>query len=175
MRTSGPTDSPIYPGLGGGRMPFWAADRLSDDELRDAIAFVLSNDPAPGADAGPGEPDGGTSECAATHPRVGQTATLVTRFHGVSGTARIVDDCTVLLEDFDYDGGGIDVRIYGGVDGNFDDGFAMTGDLVRAGGYSGDTITATLPDGYSLDDLDGVSVWCVAVGQSFGDAQFPAP
>ena len=30
--TSGAIDSSVYEGLTGGRMPFWAADRLSDAE-----------------------------------------------------------------------------------------------------------------------------------------------
>ena len=42
VRTSGPTRSPFYGGLTGGAMPFWSAERLSDDELRDIIAFLLS-------------------------------------------------------------------------------------------------------------------------------------
>ncbi len=174
VRHSGAEDSSTYPGLTGGRMPFWSADRLSDAELRDLIAFVLSNDPTPtGPDAGSGD-DGGQS-CGATHPRVGQTADLVTRYHGVTGRATIVDDCSIRIDMFSYDGTGIDVRIYSGVDGDFGDGFAMTDDLLKSGGYSNDTITAHLPDGKTLDDLDSISVWCVSVGISFGEAHFPSP
>jgi cytochrome c len=40
IRRAGPADSPHYEGLLGGRMPFWAADRLGDDELRDILAFL---------------------------------------------------------------------------------------------------------------------------------------
>ncbi|MEM9462360.1 MAG: c-type cytochrome, partial [Myxococcota bacterium] len=40
VRTSGRTQSEVYNGLTGGVMPFWAADRLSDDELRDLIAWL---------------------------------------------------------------------------------------------------------------------------------------
>lgn len=177
VRKSGDQNSPTYPNLEGGRMPFWGADRLSDDELRDVIAFVLSNEPMPmGPDAGTtGEVDAGPSNCGTSHPRVGQTATFTTLFHGVSGTARIIDDCTIVLEMFDYDGNGIDVRVYGGIGGNYADGFAMTDDLLRPGGYSNTTITAKVPAGKTLDDLDGVSIWCVTVGANFGDARFPAP
>ncbi len=177
VRKSGQEDSPTYPNLSGGRMPFWGADRLSDDELRDVIAFVQSNDPTPMTpDAGVGNnADAGPSNCGTSHPRVGQTAQLTTIFHGVSGTATIVDDCTIRFDMFNYDGLGIDVRIYGGLGGNYTNGFAMTDDLLLPGGYNNATITATVPPGKTLDDLDGVSVWCVTVGQNFGDATFPAP
>ena len=42
-------------------------------------------------------------------------AELEEYFHDVSGTAEIVDDCTVIIHDFTYDGTGLDVRIYGGI------------------------------------------------------------
>lgn len=175
VRRSGLADSPTYPGLTGGRMPFWGGDRLSDDELVDIVAFVLSNEPdTPGGpDAGPSGPDAGPSNCGATHARVGQTADFETFYHGVMGTATIVDDCTIRIEMFEYDGTGIDVRIYGGQGGNFTAGFAMSDDLLRPGGYNGETLTATVPAGRSLDDLDGISVWCVDVSISFGTATFP--
>lgn len=171
IRTSGLTDSAIYDGLTGGRMPFWASDRLSDQELLDVVAFVDQNDPnVEPPTSGTGGPP--ARVCGSTHPLVGQTATLSTRSHGVSGTARVVDDCTIEIDDFVYDGNGIDVRVYGGRGGDYDAGFAMSGDLLRRGGYEGETVQANLPEGLTLDDLDGVSIWCVAVGTSFGDGTF---
>jgi mono/diheme cytochrome c family protein len=175
VRTSGDDDSPIYPGLTGGRMPFWAADRLSDDELRDVVAYVHDSDRGDAPDAGTGTGTDGGRECAATHARVGQVAELTTRFHGVRGTARIADDCTVVIEMFGFDGQGVDVRVYGATGANYETGFSMSDDLRRAGGYSNDTITATLPVGRTLDDVDGISIWCVPVGASFGDGLFSAP
>jgi mono/diheme cytochrome c family protein len=174
VRTSGSSQSAVYPNLTGGRMPFWARDRLSDDELRDVIAFAVSNEPDPDPpDAGPsgGDPDAG-DDCGTTHPLVGQSAELSNQFHGVSGTATVIDDCTIEITSFNYDGGGIDVRVYGGLGGNYTAGFAMTDDLLRAGGYSDETIIARLPDSKTFDDLDGISIWCVAVGQSFGEAKY---
>jgi mono/diheme cytochrome c family protein len=186
VRTSGVEDSPTYDGLTGGRMPFWGADRLSDEELRDVIAYVhdRSRDNRTVPDAGMGSGDGGTGgrECDADHPMVGATADLTTRAHGVMGTARIVDNCTVVIDNFTYDGGGIDVRIYGASaeaasERNYEQGFSMSGNLVRSTGYEGETLRLTLPeevDGQpiTLDDLGGVSVWCVDVGVSFGDGVF---
>ncbi len=173
VRSSGRTDSSVYQGLTGGIMPFWAADRLSDDELLDLIAFVLGND---GGGGGGGQM-GGLRECDATHPKIGQVATLSTFAHQVSGTAVIVDDCTIRVDDFVFDGAGIDVRFYSGHGGNYVNGFSMSEeDLRRPQGYDGsETVYAQLPEGRTLDELDGISVWCVPVSQSFGDGLFQDP
>lgn len=173
IRTSGLRDSEIYEGLTGGRMPFWSADRVSDTELLDLVAFVL------GVDGGEGG-EGATAnlrDCDATHPNIGQVAELSTFAHRVSGTAVIVDDCTIRIDDFVFDGGGIDVRFYSGLEGNYVDGFSMSEtDLRRPGGYDGTEIVyAQLPEGRTLDELDGISVWCVPVAQSFGDGLFQDP
>jgi mono/diheme cytochrome c family protein len=173
VRTSGRTDSGVYGGLTGGVMPFWGADRLSDDELLDVVAFVhdvsLGMLPGGGGPVETGPPPGG---CDVTHPRVGQAAVLSRRFHDVGGTARIVDDCTIVIEDFTFDSRGIDVRVYGGLGGDYDRGFAIGDDLIRDRPYTGETLTVRLPADRTLDDLDGVSIWCVPVGVSFGDGLF---
>jgi mono/diheme cytochrome c family protein len=173
IRTSGATNSEVYDGLTGGRMPFWAADRLADDELRDLVAFVLSNDGGGGGNGQMGE----LRECDATHPKIGQEAMLSTFAHRVSGTAVIVDDCTVRVDDFVYDGAGVDVRFYGGLGGEYRTGFSMSEkDLRRPEGYDGtEPVYAQLPEGRTLDDLDGISVWCVPVAASFGDGLFQGP
>lgn len=179
VRTSGRADSDVYEGLAGGIMPFWGADRLSDDELRNLAAFVASSDPAPepqpNPDPGP-DPGPEPSDCDATHPRVGWTTELSMLFHDVAGTATIVDDCTIVVEDFFFDGNGIDVQMYAATDGNYTQGFSISGQLYNfPTGYHGDTLTLTLPEGPTLDEVDGISVWCVAVGVSFGDGLFAAP
>jgi hypothetical protein len=106
--------------------------------------------------------------------KIGQTASLRRFFHDVAGTATIVDDCTVEITGFSFDGGGIDVRIYAGNDGNFfqsQGGFALSEDLVGIA-YNENTLRLTVPEGRSLDDFDSISVWCVAVGISFGTGFF---
>lgn len=111
--------------------------------------------------------------CPATHPRLGQSAVLTTRFHGVRGTARIVDDCTIVIENFAYDGGGLDVRVYAGdAAGSFAGGRALSNDLRRAGGYANETLTVKLPVGVTLDDVGSLSIWCVPASMSFGDGVF---
>ena len=174
IRTSGRSDSAVYDGLTGGVMPFWAADRLSDDEVRDLVAWIESTG-APGpSDDGPPNPDNGRG-CGVTHPFVGATAELQGNSHGVAGTARIVDDCTIEITNFVFDGGGIDVRVYGGLDGDYDAGFAIGPDLTRSGGWNSETLTVQLDEGRTLDDLDGISIWCVPVGVDFGSGFFNLP
>ena len=170
VRTSGNPSSQVYPGLTGGAMPFWSTDRLSDSELIDVLAFVESNDPRDGGGGGGGTP---LRECDSTHEKIGQTAELTPFAHGVGGTATIVDDCTIEVTSFDFDGQGINVRFYSGLGGDFDSGFSMSEmDLRRNPGYADETVFAQLPDGRTLDELDAISVWCVPVGVSFGDGQF---
>jgi mono/diheme cytochrome c family protein len=168
VRLSGDRDSAIYFGLTGGRMPFWSADRISDDELRDVIAYVIGTDGST-SDGDDPPPVADQRSCEATHAKVGQVAELTPIFHGVSGLATVVDDCTIEITNFNYDGQGIVVEIYAGLDGDFGDGFSVSDNLVRAGGYSNDTLRVQLPEDKTLDDLDSLSVWCVAVGVSFGD------
>lgn len=170
IRTSGLETSPVYDGLTGGRMPFWGADRLTDTEVRDLAAYVNASEP-PAQGGGNGGGGGETRVCESTHPSIGRTATLATHAHGVRGTARIVDDCTIVFEDFSYDGGGIDVRVYGALGGNYDAGFAFSENLLGTP-YASGTLTVHLPVDKTLDDLDGVSIWCVAASFSFGDGLF---
>lgn len=170
VRTSGQMDSPVYDGLTGGQMPFWGADRLSDDELRDLVAFISTSEAVePGNNGAAVEVE--VPDCPSTHDKVGQTAQLTTRLHGVTGTVRVANDCAIVIEDFVFDGAGIDVRIYGGADLDFREGIIMSENLVNSPvGYDGVTLVGVLPEGTTLDDLGAVSIWCVPVGLSFGDA-----
>lgn len=174
VRTSGRPNSAAYEGLTGGVMPFWGANRLSDGELLDIVSFVSSgvdsevamgmDDPVVTSDTG----------CTISNPRVGQQAQFNEIFHDVAGTATIIDDCTIEITDFVFDGGGINVQFYLGQGGDFREsrgGFSASGNLVGIS-YSGNTLRITLPAGRSLDDFDSISVWCVPVGVSFGTGFF---
>ena len=152
-------------------MPFWSADRLSDDELLDIIAYLESGDVDPVNTGNNGGSDAGSSGCTSNHVNVGLSANLTSRFHNVSGVATIVDDCTIRLTQFSYDGGGIDVHIYAGTDLQFlpsAGGFSLKSGLLGTA-YDNGTLVVTLPEGVTLDDFDSISIWCVPVGQSFGD------
>jgi hypothetical protein len=174
VRLSGRTDSAVYPGLTGGVMPFWSEDRLSDPELRDLIAWL----PTTQMDTPNKEPvgrdisvTGAQQACGSTHPLVGKKATLSTFSHQVTGTVEVVDDCTLRFTGFRYDGGGIDVRIYGGRNGQYRGGPTLSRDILGSR-FNVETVTLRLPPTVTLSDFDGLSVWCVAVGVSFGDGLF---
>ena len=106
---------------------------------------------------------------------VGQQAMLEGRsVYGVDGLATIVDDCTIRIDNFSYNGGGIVVEFYAGLDGEYSassGGFSLSEDL-RGTRFSGETVTLTLPEDTSLDDFNGLSVWCVTAGIDFGSGLF---
>ena len=174
VRLSGPVDHDIYVGDSvRGVMPFWAIDRISNEDLEDVIAFIISTgnvDPDPEPTPEPTPPPIAPG-CTSTHPKIGQTAELSTVAHNVMGTATIVDDCTIRLDNFSFDGGGIDIRVYGGNGEFFNTGFSMSENLFDMV-FNNDTLTVTLPDGKTLDDLDRISIWCLPVRFSFGDGIF---
>jgi mono/diheme cytochrome c family protein len=202
IRNSGSKKSAVYGELTGGVMPFWAKDRLDDDEVRDLVAFLRDGAPI---DAGtlPEEPDAGVpadagaaidtgmvprdagrdgtevappvSGCGKTHPRVGWVADLgINTGEGqVSGFVTMVDDCTLELTNFSYDGEGIEVRVFGSKVKNFRPGFTIGPDIVGKR-FTKATWRVTLPVGKTLDDLDWVSIWCVKARADFGSGPFLA-
>lgn len=110
------------------------------------------------------------SSCASDDPRVGTEVDLEGRAHGVSGLVAIVDDCTLELRDFHFDGGGLDVRAIGSLAGDFENGSVLSNDLRRSGGYDGETVRLPLPVGITLDDVQQLSIWCVPAAADFGSA-----
>jgi hypothetical protein len=85
----------------------------------------------------------------------------------------MIDNCTLELTGFVFDGRGIVVQAYTGVDGNFfgNGVHAISANLVGPA-FNNATLQFSLPDGVSLDDFNSFSIWCVAVGVSFGDGIF---
>ncbi|EWH08389.1 hypothetical protein DS2_17647 [Catenovulum agarivorans DS-2] len=108
------------------------------------------------------------------HPSVGQTMVFSNLAHDVSGSAQIVDNCTIRVSAFNYDGGGPAVYFYGGIDGDYrDDGAGfILGEKLNGTVYSGDTIEVTLESATQLDKMNGLSVWCADFNVSFGDGLF---
>jgi hypothetical protein len=108
--------------------------------------------------------------------QVGDFAELMTRSHGVSGTLTVTDDRTLTLTNFNYDGRGRDVRVLLAKDGDYRNGILVGPQLLRPDQpYVDEMLTITLPEGLSLSDFNSVSIWCVAVGSSFGDGMFHTP
>jgi Electron transfer DM13 len=120
--------------------------------------------PAPAAPA---------AACTKTSAKIGQVANLSTRSHGVKGQAKIVDDCTIEISNFSYDGGGLSkVFVYGAKGGNYVAGFPI-GPNLKGTVFSNQTLRVTLQAG-DLDKLDGISIWCTDANANFGDGTFAA-
>jgi len=113
------------------------------------------------------------SFCPKTHTKIGHSGYFSTLAHGVSGKATIIDDCTIEITEFSYDGGGPDVYFYGAVDHQYsgDNAFAL-GPQLNGQQYENASITLRLPTGRSLNDLTGLSVWCVDFNANFGEMTF---
>lgn len=111
---------------------------------------------------------------AATHPAVGTVSEFSSFAHQVSGTLTIIDDRTLEISNFNYDGGGPSVYFYTGTDGEYrgSAGGQLIGSLLNGRTYTNETVRVALPDGLTLDDFNGVSVWCDIFSFNFGDAQF---
>jgi len=118
-------------------------------------------------------PAPGQTGCAADDPRVGMTAVIEGISHGVSGTARIVGNCTIVIEHFYYDGVGVDPRVVGSK-ANGSEMVILSDNLVRLGGYEDETLIVTLPEGITLDEVERIGISCVPFGLqfNFGDGTF---
>lgn len=115
-----------------------------------------------------------TTACTQSNPKVGTIANLQTRSHAVSGQAKVLDDCTIEIVNFNYDGGGLpDVFVYGATAGAYASGFAIGPNLFGEVKTNA-TLILKLKDG-DLDKLDGISIWCVRAAVSFGDGRFAPP
>lgn len=113
--------------------------------------------------------------CTEDHAMVGWVASLTTNSHNVSGQATIVDDCTIRIDNFNYDGGGLpDVFVYAGLNGDYAAGFAVSDNLYGMS-HTDETLTLTLPQIRTMDDLNGISVWCVQARVDFGSGMFAPP
>jgi len=107
-----------------------------------------------------------------TSPKIGQTATFITRFHNVSGTATILDSETIRVTDFNYDATGLLVYMIISPNSNFAPYTAISGDLIRDTPYVNETLDFSIPPETNLDDIQYISVWCVDINRSFGDGSF---
>lgn len=106
-------------------------------------------------------------------PKVGFTGGFSTLAHYVSGNASIVDDCTIVIENFTYDGGGPEVYVYAGIDHDYQSASAfaisnkLNGIIVDS-----ETLVLKLPVGKTLDHFNGLSIWCVDFNANFGQLEF---
>jgi len=113
------------------------------------------------------------SSCTKEHEKIGHTGFFSTFAHNVSGKATVIDDCTIEISQFSYDGGGPDVYFYGAIDHEYTsvDAFPM-GQKLDGKTYDNARIFIKLPQNKSLDDLNGLSVWCTEFQANFGQVEF---
>ncbi len=110
-----------------------------------------------------------------TYAQAGQPS-LSTLQHGVGGTAEIVDERTIVLRNFNYDGGGPQVYAYlatTNTNAAIESGQVTVQQLNRAGvPYVNETITVTLPASATLDGYTTISIWCADFKVNFGSGVF---
>ena len=133
-----------------------------------------SNPTTDGSETSGGQPDAPSANNPATHPLVGTSAEFSNFAHGIEGTLTFLDDRTFEVSNFSYDGGGPSVYFYLGTDGDYSSPGVgrLVGPRLNGRPYNSETITVTLPDDITLDDFNGVSVWCDIFFANFGDATF---
>ena len=115
------------------------------------------------------------ADCTVESAAVGTRFTLNELAHDTRGELVVVDDTTLAVEGFFFDGGGIDVRavVAPSRAALRDDAARVTlsEDLRRPGGYSDARLSFPLPDGLTVDDVGAFSIWCVPFGASFADVE----
>jgi hypothetical protein len=111
------------------------------------------------------------------YPRAGWHAELTTYSHAVAGTVTILDEDTIRLDPFYYDGGGISVYVYLAAEETNESfkGGLQAGPQLLGMVFDGGSLTVDLPEGATLDGYHAVSIWCVAAGANFGSGTFVCP
>jgi len=120
---------------------------------------------------------------------VGSLSTLA---HGVSGDLYAVDESTLMLKNFNYDGAGPDAFFWVGTEGNPKNPIDEAKTAILAHPFkdihyeyrneaapilkaaSDETITLTLPPTLKVSDLKWLSVWCRLYSVDFGNLMIPA-
>lgn len=115
-----------------------------------------------------------------TSPQVGWQAAFGPGSHMSSGIATIIDENTIQIDDFIYDGGGIVVYFYLGeteTSTAFSNGLPIGKDLFGMS-FDGtqEPLVIDLPGEETLEGWNAISLWCVAAGVSFASGTFaPVP
>jgi len=96
-----------------------------------------------------------------------------TKVHGVQGDVFAVDESTVFIKKFYYDGDGPDAYFWAGTSTDLPDenGFIIPdekGSTKPLAKYIGQNLVLRLPEGKTLRDLTYISVWCRKVSANFG-------
>merc|ERR1711915_830874 len=120
--------------------------------------------------------------------KIGDIKTL---HHAVSGEVYALDDKTLMVQNFNYDGAGPDAFFWVGVDGTpaetTEETTAILAHPFQGVHYkyrdesapvlkaaSNEAVTLILPEGMKVSDLKWLSVWCRRFTVDFGNVMFPA-
>ena len=149
-------------------------DTMGAVEHLQETLFIEGIDERPEAPLPPENIAPPSTDNTSTHPLVGTSAEFSNIAHDISGTLTVIDDRTLEVSDFTYDGFGVTVFFYTGTDGDYRDGSPGAGPIgtqLNGRPFNGETIRLTIPDNLTLDDFNGISVWCIPFSTSFGDAR----
>ncbi|WP_435624421.1 DM13 domain-containing protein [Flagellimonas sp.] len=111
-------------------------------------------------------------DCTSTHPLVGESRRLrVSTSYGISGRVTVISDCEIQLTNFFYNGSGPAVSVYGGTNGNFEDGISLS-EPIQGRRFEDETLSVFLPEGTTLDEINSISIWCFQFNIDFSSASF---
>lgn len=108
------------------------------------------------------------------YPRAGFSAVMPPGAHATHGVATIVDDRTIRLDNFYYDGTAPAVYVNLGVDSSnasFQNGTWIGPQLVTA--YNNASLTVQFPPGQTVSGFGAICIWCDAINACFTRAEFP--
>ena len=109
-----------------------------------------------------------------TYARAGYSVPLPPGSHSTHGLATIVDERTIRLENFHYDGFAPLVYVNLGVDSSdasFLNGTWIGPQLVSA--YKNETLTVQFPPGQTVSGFGAVCIWCEVINMCFTRGVFP--
>jgi hypothetical protein len=112
----------------------------------------------------------------ALYPRAAWEADIPSGAHSVEALVTIVNERTLQVEHFTYDGTAPLVYFYLGAsddDTAFENGLQLEPLLDRP--YNDESLILNLPGGETLDGYNAISVWCAQFSVNFGSASFTAP
>lgn len=117
-----------------------------------------------------------TNDSLADYARAGWVAVMQPGAHAAQGIATIIDEDTIQIDHFTYDGTAPLVYFYlGAVDSRpaFIAGEAIGPLLDRA--YADESLTVSLKGGATLDGYNAISVWCAQFNANFSSDTFRQP
>ncbi len=108
------------------------------------------------------------------YPRAGFSALMPPGSHATHGAATIVDERTIRLDNFYYDGNAPQVYVNLGVDtsdASFRNGTWIGPQLISA--YSNASLKVQFPPGQTVSGFGAICIWCEVINACFTRAAFP--